>query len=94
MNKSQVQSNPIPIRAVVELSNESHIVLPEDMTLFLVQWMKSLTANGFSNVRIKSERLNHEIRIEMEAGSILRGKIAIHQADSIERALFRHEAGV
>ena len=87
MKNSQLQDKPVPISAVIELSDESRIILPNAITLLLIRWIESLTVNGFSNVRIKSERLKYEIRIEMEAGSIVRQKIELHQADSLKKAL-------
>lgn len=85
MRTSNSRADQPRIRTVIELHDKMNLVLPDDMTLFLVRWMEALTDNGFSNVRISSQHLRNEIRMEMEAGSILRGTLELHQAQALER---------
>lgn len=87
MSKTQLQEDQLKLRTVMELSGGPNLVLPDDMTQAVVLWLKSLTFNGYSDIRIRSRKNKHEVIFHTEAGVIFRGRLAMHEVEAIREAL-------
>lgn len=74
---------------VIEFPDGSTLVMPEGISMIFIQWLKCLTSNGFSDVTITSEKQKHEILMQLNAGSVIRARVPLHQAEDIRDRFMR-----
>lgn len=71
----------------IEFSDGSTLEMPEGVTVIMIKWLQCLTSNGFSDVTITSKKQKHELLVQLNAGSLIRARIPLHQAEDIRNRL-------